>query len=39
VPNFVLGMELHSYCRSQGDGIGLGTTRTPSGSIMWSLTV
>ena len=39
VPNFVLEMERYRYRRSQSDGIGLGTTRTPSISIMWSLTL
>ena len=40
--SFVLGLELHSYRRSQGEGIGFGTTRTLTlvgaiGFVLWLL--
>jgi uncharacterized membrane protein (DUF4010 family) len=39
---FVLGLELHSYRRSQAEGIGFGTTRTLTligavGFVLWQL--
>ena len=42
VLSFVLGLELHSYRRSQGEGIGFGTTRTltligAAGYVLWLL--
>lgn len=42
VLSFVLGLELHSYRRSQGEGIGFGTTRTLTlvgtvGFVLWQL--
>ena len=42
VLSFVLGLELHSYRRSQGEGIGFGTTRTLTligamGYVLWLL--
>lgn len=42
VLSFVLGLELHSYRRAQGEGIGFGTTRTltligAAGFVLWLL--
>ena len=42
VLSFVLGLELHSYRRSQDEGIGFGTTRTLTligalGFVLWLL--
>lgn len=42
VLSFVLGLELHGYRRSQGEGIGFGTTRTltlvgATGYVLWLL--
>lgn len=42
VLSFVLGLELHSYRRAQGEGVGFGTTRTltligAAGFVLWLL--
>jgi uncharacterized membrane protein (DUF4010 family) len=42
VLSFLLGLELHSYRRAQGEGIGFGTTRTltligAAGYVLWLL--